>query len=73
MRLLWCKKNLALNGMIRAYRQGLKDAIGKVVSESDWSEEDEEMLDGIILRCEKYGHQEQINWLKSIKQRIKGE
>lgn len=38
-----------------------------------WSEEDDEMLDGIILRCEKYGHQEQINWLKSIKQRIKGE
>ena len=38
-----------------------------------WSEEDEEMLDGIILRCEKYGHQEQINWFKSIKQRIKGE
>ena len=62
-----------LNCMVRAYRQGLKDAIGKIVSESAWSEEDEEMLDGIILRCEKYGHQEQINWLKSIKQRIKGE
>lgn len=61
-----------LNCMIRAYRQGLKDAIGKVVSESAWTKEDEEMLDGIILRCEKYGHQEQINWLKSLKKRIGG-
>lgn len=37
-----------------------------------WTEEDDEMLDGIILRCEKYGHQEQINWLKSLKERIGG-
>ena len=47
-----------------------KKELKKIKQESTtWSEEDEEMLDGIILRCEKYGYQEQINWLKSLIER----
>lgn len=37
-----------------------------------WSEEDERLFSEIMLRCKKYGHQEQIDWLKSLKQRIGG-
>lgn len=57
-----------LNSMIRAYRQGLKDAIGKVVSESAWSEEDEKRLDTICGLLEDIpSHQ---NWLRTLKDRV---
>jgi len=32
-----------------------------------WDEEDERIFSEIILRCEKYGCQEQIDWLKSLR------
>ena len=61
-----------INCMIRAYRQGLVDAMGKAA----WSEEDEKMLDnaiGAIGAADYYTYddkQEIENWLKSLKQRI---
>lgn len=64
-----------VNCMIRAYRQGLNDAIGKVVSNPAWSEEDDYMLDSII--SDFYGgHKSSIGqdkWLKSLKDRLGGE
>lgn len=69
-----------LNCMIRAYRQGLTDAIctlilankkttDKVEQEpTKWTEEDEEMLDF----CCNYLDTLQTAWLQSLKQRIGG-
>ena len=57
--------------MIRAYRQGLNDAIGKVVLKPAWSEEDEKMLRTIIsdgIRGAEFDML-QIGWLKSLKER----
>ena len=69
--------------MIRAYRQGLNDAIGKVVRKPAWSEEDEAHINGIIDYLLDYkllvyeeamnvanGVQKELDWLKSLKQRI---
>ena len=69
--------------MIRAYRQGLKDAIGKVVLKPSWSEEDEVGLGDALWAIEQaktiakdendmgnFWYAER--WLKSIKQRIGG-
>ena len=64
--------------MIRAYRQGWVDAMGKAT----WNEDDERILNAIInditidKRSCKYDItksicEEQISWLKSLKQRIK--
>lgn len=63
--------------MIRAYRQGLKDAIGKVVLKPTWSEEDEKNLDITIAYLKdakefKKTAEDCIDWFKSLKQRIGG-
>ena len=63
--------------MIRAYRQGLNDAIGKVVLKSSWSEEDESYLNTTIAYLKdakefKKTAENCINWLKSLKERIGG-
>ena len=47
----------------------IKSLKERVQPKQEWSEEDEKIFNGIILRCKKYGHQEQIDWLKSLKQR----
>jgi hypothetical protein len=62
--------------MIRAYRQGLNDAIGKVVLKPAWSEEDEKTLNTTISFLSEYaaiGYENAImciDWIKSLKQRI---
>lgn len=71
-----------VNCMIRAYRQGLNDAIGKIVLNTAWSNEDEANLNDIIQELElvkkdvgKINHpayDKLIQWLKSLKQRIGG-
>lgn len=65
------KQNLANSAKTCKKSQRMISAEAKeaLYDKPTWSEEDDEMLDGIILRCEKYGHQEQINWLKSLKER----
>ena len=70
---------LPLNCMIRAYRQGINDVIGKVALKPTWSEEDEKNLQGIInaikeLRCQSLLseieiYDDYIDWLKSLKQK----
>ena len=61
--------------MIRAYRQGLNDAIKKVVLKPTWSEEDERLCSCLIedqenalddVRNDKYGHSEIISDLKEM-------
>ena len=56
--------------MIRAYRQGLNDAIGKVVLKPAWSEEDEEELDIAISTLKEAGQHDSAKWLKSIKDKV---
>ena len=68
--------------MIRAYRQGLNDAIGKVVLKPAWSEEDERNLEGIIDEIEVNKNNAPdydlatydrfLSWFKSIKERMGG-
>ena len=60
--------------MIRAYRQGLNDAIGKVVRNPAWSEEDEDFFNDTIAFLEDARDCRQnaldcIDWLKSLKDR----
>ena len=59
-----------VNCMIRAYRQGLNDAVGEVVLKSSWSEEDERMLNQTLKTAYAYGTTKMIDWLKSLKQRM---
>jgi len=65
--------------MIRAYRQGLNDAIRKVISKPAWSEKDESLLQRTISLIKwthkiinEEGATELQDWLKSLKQRIGG-
>lgn len=70
-----------VNCMIRAYRQGLNDAIGKIVLKpGEWNAEDERLCSSCInhieeelerIRNDKYGHSEIISDLKeSCRERI---
>lgn len=70
--------------MVRAYRQGLNDAIWKVGLSPAWNEEDEERIKNILSVLDvqvcwdgatgKKGnpYQKEIDWLKSLKQKIGG-
>lgn len=63
--------------MIRAYRQGLNDAIGKVVLKPAWSEEDEDFFNDVIAFLEDARDCRQnaldcIDWLESLKARMGG-
>ena len=56
--------------MIRAYRQGLNDAIGKVVLKPAWSEDDDDAwMNDIISKVENnlQLNKAEIDWLKSLK------
>ena len=65
--------------MVRAYRQGLNDAIGKVGLSPAWNEEDETKLKSacaLIKNTSLNGNEgivdSTIDWLKSIEQRLRG-
>ena len=66
------------NAMIRAYRQGLEDAVSNFVPKkpAEWNEADDKMLDhccGAIWAADYYSYEdkeEMEKWVKSLKERL---
>lgn len=65
-----------VNCMIRAYRQGLKDAIGKIAfNPAEWNEEDESWFKEIELMALSFSNDDSyrkkfFDWFKSLKERV---